>query len=466
MLLKPGEFKNAFVQATLPEEEITIFCPTLGDHNAAVDEFWLLKKSLYGLSRASCHWYEKTSKYLRAMGLKSRPLTIHVYLPASHLLRPFLPPRVTNLFKWAFMSTILSIIQKMMKLDLALKQFLSLNSRLILWVPLIGFLAHISSGPNIKTAPCHFICFRLPSLKTSWSAITLAISSTILGFSLVGSLNWLATNTRPDLAPVVSFLVSYSHCPSKEHFESALYAIWYLRSTTSHGIAYHSSAPSSTEAFTHYPFPHDAEAYHCATPPPHNQMHLLTGYCNANYGSQVVNLVPDGTELELFKFQLMSGFIIMRCGGPIAWKAVRQDKCSRSTCEAKICSIDETTREVLLLRHRCKYMNLPDTDIPTPLFNDNLGSVDWSKGTKTKGLGHLNIRDGAIRDSLQAGKIDLRHIAGKVNPSDVFTKEMRDTPHFCTLRDSFMMSKERFNTFVSSSSAWISASWVIGLMLG
>jgi len=284
--------------------------------------------------------------------------------------------------------------------------------------------------------------------------------------SLVGSLNWLATNTRPDLAPVVSFLASYSHCPSKEHFESALYAVRYLRSTTSHGIAYHSSAPSSTEAFTHYPFPHDAEAYHDATPPANDQMHLLTGYCDANYGSQVGNLVPDGTELELFKFRSMSGFIIMRCGGPIAWKAVRQDRCSRSTCEAKLRSIDETTREVLSLRHRCDDMNLPDADIPTPLYNDKLGSVDWSKGTTTKGLRHLNIRDCAIRDSLHAGEIDLRHIAGKVNPSDIFTKEMRDTPHFCTLRDSFMMSKERFNTFVSSSSAWISACWVNGLVLG
>ena len=111
-------------------------------------------------------------------------------------------------------------------------------------------------------------------------------------------------------------------------------------------------------------------------------------------------------------------------------------------------------------------MNLPDADIPTPFFNKNLGSVDWSKGTTTKGLRHLNIWDCAICDSLHAEEIDLQHIVGKVNPSDIFTKEMRDTPHFCTLRDSFMMLKERFNTFVSSSSAWISASWVTGLVLG
>ena len=110
-------------------------------------------------------------------------------------------------------------------------------------------------------------------------------------------------------------------------------------------------------------------------------------------------------------------------------------------------------------------MRLPDSSIPTPVFNDNLGSVDWSKGTSTKGMRHMNIRDCAIRDSLQASEIDICHIDGRVNPSDIFTKEMRDTAHFCTLRDSFMMSAERFRTFVSSSSAWISASWVAGEIL-
>ena len=280
--------------------------------------------------------------------------------------------------------------------------------------------------------------------------------------SLVGSLNWLATNTRPDLAPVVSFLASYSHCPSKQHLESALYAVRYLRSTASYGIAYHSSSSTSTEAYVHYPFPHDAEAYHDSVSPANNEMHLLTGYCDANYGSQIGNSVPDGTEIELFKYRSMSGFIIMRCGGPIAWKAVRQERCSRSTCEAEIRSIDETTKEVLSLRNRCDDMDLPDSSIPTPIFNDNLGSVDWSKGTSTKGMRHMNIRDCAIRDSLQASEIDLHHIDGRVNPSDIFTKEMRDTTHFCTLRDSFMMSAERFRTFVSSSSVWISASWVAG----
>ncbi|EJK66674.1 hypothetical protein THAOC_12382, partial [Thalassiosira oceanica] len=93
--------------------------------------------------------------------------------------------------------------------------------------------------------------------------------------SLVGGLNWLACNTRPDLSTAVSFLAAYSHCPSKGHMEAALYVVKYLRSTASHGIAFHSSAPATSEAYVHYPFPHDAETYHDASTVPHDKPHLL-----------------------------------------------------------------------------------------------------------------------------------------------------------------------------------------------
>ena len=43
--------------------------------------------------------------------------------------------------------------------------------------------------------------------------------------SLVSSLNWLTTNTRPDLAPVTSFLVAYNHNPTQQHMDAAIHAV-------------------------------------------------------------------------------------------------------------------------------------------------------------------------------------------------------------------------------------------------
>lgn len=67
--LKQADYKNAFCNPTLPDDEITIIRPPLGDPDARDGEYWLLKKTLYGLRRSPKHWYDMASKALLSMGL-------------------------------------------------------------------------------------------------------------------------------------------------------------------------------------------------------------------------------------------------------------------------------------------------------------------------------------------------------------------------------------------------------------
>ena len=136
--------------------------------------------------------------------------------------------------------------------------------------------------------------------------------------SIVGSINWLATCTRPDIAPVLTFLASYNNNPSHEHYKAALHALKYLYSTADYGISYHSAASSTIQAFNHFPAHHDKEAYTDATPPAPGDVSHLTGYSDACWGGQFGNAVPDGTPLPLFKYRSISGYVICRTGGPLA----------------------------------------------------------------------------------------------------------------------------------------------------
>ena len=153
----------------------------------------------------------------------------------------------------------------------------------------------------------------------------------------------------------------------------------------------------------------------------------------------------------------------MQCGGPIAWRAVRQERTSRSSCKSEICATDEAIKEILSLRHRCDNMNLPDAASLARIHNDNQETVDWAKGTSTKGMHNINLKDCAVCDIIQEKRVDIYHISGAINPSNIFTKEIRDETHFRTLRDSFMMSADAFRNFFTSLSAWMSASWVSGI---
>jgi hypothetical protein len=69
--LKQGDCKNVFCQGILPDDEITVVKPPIGDPDAGKDEYWLLKKTLYGLCRSPRHWYTKIKSVLNSLGLKN-----------------------------------------------------------------------------------------------------------------------------------------------------------------------------------------------------------------------------------------------------------------------------------------------------------------------------------------------------------------------------------------------------------
>ena len=74
---------------------------------------------------------------------------------------------------------------------------------------------------------------------------------------IVGSINWLATCNRPDIAPVLTFLASYSTKSSKQHYKAAIHALKYLYSTSKYGVSFHSNASNTLQAFNHFPHHHD-----------------------------------------------------------------------------------------------------------------------------------------------------------------------------------------------------------------
>ncbi len=71
--------------------------------------------------------------------------------------------------------------------------------------------------------------------------------------SLIGSLNWLSTTTRPDLSIVVSLLTKHQSSPSYGHMDAALYITRYLANTKTLGIYFSSCCQSKLESFLHFP---------------------------------------------------------------------------------------------------------------------------------------------------------------------------------------------------------------------
>jgi len=232
--------------------------------------------------------------------------------------------------------------------------------------------------------------------------------------------------------------------PSHQHYKSALHVLKYLVSTSEYGISYHSNSCNTLQAFNHFPNHHDKEAYSDATPPSPSECHQLTAYSDACWGSQIGNSVPDGTEIELFKFRSLSGYLICMSGGPIAWGSDRQEHTALSSCEAEIMATSECMKMLMSIKLRAQDLGILHASEITSLYNDNQACVNWSASSTTKGVKHLNLRENHVRERHQDGTATVLHIPGVINPSDIFTKEMKDGAHFRRLRDCMMVSKNAF----------------------
>ena len=57
-IIQQGYWKNAFCNAQLPVDKVTMIRTPIGDPDFQEDEYLLLKKILYGLCHSPHHWYK------------------------------------------------------------------------------------------------------------------------------------------------------------------------------------------------------------------------------------------------------------------------------------------------------------------------------------------------------------------------------------------------------------------------
>ena len=81
----------------------------------------------------------------------------------------------------------------------------------------------------------------------------------------------------------------------------------------------------------------------------------------------------------------------------------------------------------------------------TQIYSYNQVFVQWSSSITSKGIKHVNLREkNIVRELHQDNSVGVTHIPGVINPSDISTKEMRDSAHFLCLHDSMIGPLEAF----------------------
>ena len=199
--------------------------------------------------------------------------------------------------------------------------------------------------------------------------------------SLIGSLNYIACTSRPDVAYVVNQLARFNNAPTVAHWELALKVLQYLHSTAHYGIKLGGSGVP------------------------------VLAYVDSSHGTGT----PDGKPVR--------GHVLLVHGGPVTWASKTLNLTCTSSTESEYRAMSECAKEALWLTDILRYFNVPAR--PFPIKGDNKGAIqavnNYAVTPHTK---HIGLHVQFIRERVESGELQFSHVKGSVNPADVLTKPL------------------------------------------
>ena len=215
---------------------------------------------------------------------------------------------------------------------------------------------------------------------------------------LVGSLIYLMTGTRPDIAFVTTLLSRFMQKPTKMHMTLALGVLRYLKYTPHFDLRFVKTGVNLQ----------------------------LFGYSDSDYASDPL----DRKSVSGYCFKLNKDSAL------VSWRSGKQSLVATSSCESEYMALFEATKEALNLRQLFSELTKkpPQT---VKIYADNQGSIALAKHPSFhKRTKHINMRFHAVRDYVANNSVYITYIPSKDNTADMFTKPLAGVKlnHFSSIR--------------------------------
>ncbi|MBW0535826.1 hypothetical protein O181_075541, partial [Austropuccinia psidii MF-1] len=362
------DVRSAFLNAPL-QEEICLEVPQGVSANKE-NQVLQLNKALYGLKQASLAWYKHVSNWLITSSFQcsitdpcvfwrkgNKPIWIYIHVDDLAIFGPDL-----NEFK------------KEIKSEFDIKDLGKAN--LLLGIKINHFkngfgldqehyINELANKYNIKDLVPSNTPLK-PHLQLSNSSDEEHNKFNKLNInyrSAVGSLNYISSNTRPDITFAVSHLSQFLEKPGSQHWNTCLQVFRYL---------YHSK--NTCLMFKNHGF------------------HHIKTYADADWGNSPIDR------------RSVSGFTVSINSHLILWRSKKQQTVSHSTTEAEYKSLSDAAKETTWLINLINEIQLTASPLDPVLLNDNKGAIDLAlneanhSGFKTK---HMDIKFHFIRELLK-----------------------------------------------------------------
>jgi len=399
MFARQLDIKTAFLNGVL-EEELYMEQP----QGFVVPRGWVCKliKSLYGLKQSPRKWCEEVRRVLRIAG----------FTPAQADPALFIRLEPDGTVSWVLTyvddfwlalhclilyAKIVAIMRKakwtvtemgVPKVFLSIDCDLTLDSagRCVSIVisqhnQILGMLERypIALGDETKQSP------HVPMISgavTKHAAGSPALPNNLMYASLIGSLIYLSTCTRPDIAYSVSALSRFTSKPTQAHWRAAQRVLVYLRKYPNLGIRYSHSSDFAVHA-----------------------------YSDASFGDD-----PEGRRSQ-------TGMAILASGGVVHWASKRQITPAVSTGEAEYQALAATARDVQWFKHLRVDLGLP-CSLVTIQCDSTVANSWCAEVALVPRAKHIDIMHHYVRDLGMSGRIGIAKVDTTLQLADAFTKAL------------------------------------------
>lgn len=201
--------------------------------------------------------------------------------------------------------------------------------------------------------------------------------------NLVGCLNYLAQNSRPDIAHAVSVLSQFNSCYNESHFKCAKRVLRYLKGTSNFALIFQKSG-----------------------------MLDLVGHVDADWGGS-------------YDRKSFTGMMFLLGRNLITWESRKQRCVALSSTEAEYIGLSQASKEAIYLKSLLNSLINDTRDEPVVINNDNQSAHHIARNkmnhNRTK---HIEIRYHFVREAILNEAVEVRYVPSQEMLADMLTKSL------------------------------------------
>jgi len=394
MELRQLDVKTAFLQSEL-QEEVYVQPPPGLEQGEGQRVVYRLRRALYGLKQAPRAWHQKLKTVLTEMGFVPSKVDPCLYIKETDQGKILLLTYVDDLLIAAKTNDMVESVVRSVQAVLDVRDMGEATMFLNLSIERDrqAGLLKLHQRQQIEALVA---AYGLENCTAAATPLPVGINFTALPNdparlvgekltqyqALLGSINYIAGNTRPDISHAAGVLARALRSPTVRHWTAGLQVLRYLKGTSDQGIQYRQQ-----------------------------QKQTLVCYHDADFGADVDNR------------KSISGYVWLCGSGAVSWKSQQQKVAADSTTEAEYVAATAAFKEGLWLQKML--VEFTGEHCQLTAFCDNSAAVKViHKGVYEAKTKHMSVKYHYMHQHVALGELQLLWVNTNEMLADCLTKQV------------------------------------------